>query len=250
MLCRKPLLSVGVGVNPASNLVKSTIMQSFSWLLSDESLSATGRNPPSSASGSSSKPAVATLRSGVAANSATDAAVYKPRKTPRRQTPNPTSPALSKLKAGSKAGTAHSETHIVESFAVANDDRRNTTDTSPSEAAKRFAARNPPPLHHNAARMPKVTVECSSPYETAASVSFRKRAFKRSWSDATLGDDAALAPVTLKKQRSNLNCQPYGGSGPFTKRKMHLEGVGKENVPPLDSGVSIYSQRPESDSQH
>ncbi|TPX46765.1 hypothetical protein SeLEV6574_g03045 [Synchytrium endobioticum] len=123
------------------------------------------------------------------------------------------------------------ETDIKELFAASNGYRCNTIDTS-SEAAKRFLARKQPSLHRDATNMPKVTVECSSSKWNAALVNFGKRAFKRSWSDATLGDAAILAPVTLKKQRSNLNCQSHGGNGPFIKRKMHLEGVGKENIPP------------------
>ncbi|TPX48561.1 hypothetical protein SeLEV6574_g01988 [Synchytrium endobioticum] len=239
MLSRKPILSVGVGVNPASNPVKSTIMQSFSWLLSDELLSATGRNGPRSESRFVSKPTVTTLGSSIAGNSATDAAVNKPRKTPRRQKkPNPTSPAPLKLKAGSNAGTAHSETDIKDLFAASNGYRCNTIDTS-SEAAKRFLTHKQPSLHRDATSMPKVTVECSSSKWNAAVVNFGKRAFKRSWSDATLGDDATLTPVTLKKQRSHLNCQPYGGYGQFTKRKVHREGVGKENIPPLDTVVHL-----------
>ncbi|TPX41912.1 hypothetical protein SeLEV6574_g05857 [Synchytrium endobioticum] len=239
MLSRKPILSVGVGVNAASNPVKSTIMQSFSWLLADELLSATGRNGPRAESPSTSKPKVDTLGSSVATNSATNAAVYKPRKTPRRQKKQdvPTPPAPSKLQAGSNAGTAHSETDIK--FAASNGYRCNAIDPSTSEAAKRFLARKQPSLHRDTTSLPKVTVECPSSKWNAALVNFGKRAFKRSWSDATLGDDATLTPVTLKKQRSHLNCQPYGGYGQFTKRKIHREGVGKENIPPLDTGVHI-----------
>ncbi|TPX38547.1 hypothetical protein SeLEV6574_g07745 [Synchytrium endobioticum] len=240
MLSRKPILSVGVGVNAASNPVKSTIMQSFSWLLADELLSATGRNGPRSER-FVSKPTVTTLGSSVATNSATNAAVYKPRKTPRRQKKQdvPTPPAPSKLQAGSNAGTVHSETDIKELFAATDGYRRNTIDPSTSEAAMRFLTRRQPSLHRDATRMPKVTVECPSSKWNAALVNFEKRAFKRSWSDAILGDDATLTPVTLKKQRSHLNCQPYGGYGQFTKRMIHREGVGKENIPPSNTGVHI-----------
>ncbi|TPX50937.1 hypothetical protein SeMB42_g02066 [Synchytrium endobioticum] len=247
MLSRKPILSVGVGVNAASNPVKSTIMQSFSWLLADELLSATGRNGPRAESPSTTKPKVDTLGSSVATNSATNAAVYKPRKTPRRQKkPDvPTPPAPSKLQAGSNAGTAHSETDIKELFAATNGYRRNTIDPSTSEAAKRFLAPKQPSLHRDTTSLPKVTVECSSSKWNATLVNFRKRAFKRSWSDATLGDDVTLAPASLKRQRSDLNCQLYGGNGPFIKRKIHLEGVGKENIPPCTLSTNHIPQAAE-----